>query len=146
MVAQRFVAVLFATAFASMASQEAGRAAAAPPRFELAPCPFAADDIVLKQVRCGYLSVPENRSIPDGRRLKLSVAILKSLSSNPRPDPVVVVAGGPGEPFVSRAPTLIANASMDILRADRDIILYDQRGVAFSEPKFCPELADAWAG
>jgi pimeloyl-ACP methyl ester carboxylesterase len=35
---------------------------------------------------------------------------------------------------------------MDVLRADRDIILYDQRGVGFSEPAFCPELADEWTG
>jgi pimeloyl-ACP methyl ester carboxylesterase len=98
----------------------------------------------LKQVRCGYVAVPENRAIPDGRRLKLAVAILRSLSPNPRPDPVVIVAGGPGEQFVGRAPSLIANGSMDVLRADRDIILYDQRGVAFSEPQFCPELADEW--
>ena len=142
MVSQRFVAVLFAAALA-LAVQVAGRAAAAP-QFELAPCPFPADDAILRQVRCGFVAVPENRAIPDGRRLKLAVAILKSLSPSPRPDPVVIVAGGPGEPFVGRAPNLIANGSMDVLRADRDIILYDQRGVAFSEPKFCPELADDW--
>ena len=145
MVRQRLVAVLFATAVATVAAQDAGRVASMP-RFEAAPCPFPADDNILKQVRCGYLEVLENRAKPNGRRLKLAVAILKSFSRNPRPDPVVVLSGGPGEPFVGRVPTLIANRSMDVLRADRDIILYDQRGVSFSEPQFCPELAGAWAG
>jgi pimeloyl-ACP methyl ester carboxylesterase len=145
MVHQRLVAVLFATVAATIAAQDAGRAATKA-RFDVAPCPFAADDGVLKQVQCGYLDVPENRTKPDGRRLKLAVAILKSLSPNPRPDPVVVLSGGPGEPFVGRAPNFIANRSMDMLRADRDVILYDQRGVSFSEPKFCPDLVDAWAG
>jgi pimeloyl-ACP methyl ester carboxylesterase len=145
MVRQRLFAVLFATVAAMIAVQDAGRAAPNP-RFEVAPCPFPADDSILKQVRCGYLEVLENRAKPDGRRLKLAVAILKSLSPTSRPDPVVVLSGGPGEPFVGRVPTLITNKSMDVLRADRDIIVYDQRGVSFSEPKFCPELADAWAG
>ena len=145
MVRQRLLAVLFATAAAAIAAQDAGRAATKP-RFDVAPCPFPADESVLKQVQCGYLQVPENRAKPEGRRLKLAVAILKSLSPNPRPDPLVILSGGPGEPFVARVPTLIANKSMDVLRADRDIIVYDQRGVAFSEPKFCPELEDAWAG
>ena len=144
MVPQRFATVLFAAALATTAGQVAGDSAAAAPRFEPTPCPFAADDSTLKHIRCGYVAVPENRAKPDARRLKLAVAILKSLSPNPRPDPVVIVAGGPGEPFVGRAPSLIANGSMDVLRADRDIILYDQRGVAFSEPQFCPELADEW--
>ena len=145
MVRQRLPAALFATVLAMIASQDAGRAATNP-GFEVAPCPFPADDSILKQVRCGYLEVLENRAKPDGRRLKLSVTILKSLSPTPRPDPVVVLSGGPGEPFVGRVPTFIANKSLDVLRADRDIIVYDQRGVSFSEPAFCPQLADAWAG
>jgi pimeloyl-ACP methyl ester carboxylesterase len=145
MVRQRLFAVLFATVVAMVAAPDV-RLAATTPRFELAPCPFPADDSVLKHVRCGYLEVPENRGKPGSRRLKLAVAILKSLGPNPRPDPVVILSGGPGEPFVARVPTLIANKSMDVLRADRDIIVYDQRWVSFSEPKFCPELEDAWAG
>ena len=143
MVTLRFAAVSFATALATFAAEPT---ASEMPRFEPAPCPFPADDTTLKQVRCGYVAVPENRAQPDSRRLKLAVAILKSSRPNPRPDPVVIVAGGPGEPFVSRAPNLIANGSMDILRADRDVILYDQRGAGFSEPAFCPELAAERSG
>lgn len=146
MVIQRLVALSFAAGLATVATQAAARAAAQIPRFELAPCPFPADDSILKHVRCGYLEVLENRARPEGRRLKLAVAILKSLSPIPSPDPLVVLSGGPGEPFVGRVPSLIASGSMDVVRADRDIILYDQRGVAFSEPRFCPELTDAWAG
>ena len=101
---------------------------------------------VLEQVRCGYVTVPENRSVPDGRRLRLAVAILKSLSSTPRPDPVVYLAGGPGNTAVDRAPGLVINGTMDALRADRDVILYDQRGIGFSEPAFCPEVMSERAG
>ena len=46
------------------------------PAFEEAPCPFTAG-----------ATVAENRAVPDRRRLKLAVAILKSLSASPRPAP-----------------------------------------------------------
>jgi pimeloyl-ACP methyl ester carboxylesterase len=145
MVAQRLFAIFWASAFATLAPAT-GRTTLADPRFEAAPCPFKAEATVLEQVRCGYVTVPENRSLPDGRRLRLAVAILKSLSSTPRPDPVVYLAGGPGDTAVARAPGFVINGTMDALRADRDVILYDQRGIGFSEPAFCPEVMSERAG
>ena len=65
------------------------------PRFESAPCPFEGAE-KQEDVKCGYLVVPENRSLPNGRTLRLAVAILKSLSDNPLPDPLVYLSGGPG--------------------------------------------------
>ena len=49
----------------------------------------------LKAARCGYLVVPENRSRPAGRSIRLAVAIVPALSRRPAPDPVVYLAGGP---------------------------------------------------
>jgi pimeloyl-ACP methyl ester carboxylesterase len=141
MVASRFLCIFWATAFVTVTAQDAGRPTVPGPTFENAPCPFTADAKVLEQLRCGYVTVPENRAVPDGRRLKLAVAILKSLRATPRPDPVVFLAGGPGNALVVRARGVVTNGQMDALRADRDVILYDQRGVGFSEPVFCLELA-----
>ena len=152
------VVILSSMIFAMAAAQDT-RQPSPGPRFEEAPCPFTADPKALEQVRCGYVTVLENRSAPDGRRLlKLSVAILKSLSRKPRPDPVVVLAGGPGSPLVTAAPgvamagsvqgdvanQMVAKALIQALRADRDVIFYDQRGVGFSEPKMCPEEDANW--
>ena len=95
MVARRLFAILCASAFATLAP-EASRTTLADPRFEAAPCPFKAEAKVLEQVRCGYVTVPENRSLPDGRRLRLAVAILKSLSSAPRPIRWFISPGDPG--------------------------------------------------
>jgi pimeloyl-ACP methyl ester carboxylesterase len=39
---------------------------------------------------------------------------------------------------------MVAKALIQALRADRDVIFYDQRGVGFSEPKMCPEEAINW--
>jgi pimeloyl-ACP methyl ester carboxylesterase len=110
------------------------------PRFEEAPCPFSASHEVLQRFRCGWLEVPENRALPDGRRLRLAVAILKSTSLTPRPDPIVFVNGGPGTTTVVRAARFATSTAWANLLAERDIILYDQRGVGLSEPEFCPSL------
>ena len=39
---------------------------------------------------------------------------------------------------------MVAKALIQALRADRDVIFYDQRGVGFSEPKMCPEEDANW--
>src|SRR5262249_26505729 len=48
------------------------------------------------EIQCGYLTVPENRNIADGRTLRLLVAHIKATSPTPKPDPIVLLAGGPG--------------------------------------------------
>lgn len=63
--------------------------------FEPAECKF---EIPPGQtVECGYLTVPEDRSQPEGPTIRLHVAIFRTDSDNPAPDPVVYLAGGPGE-------------------------------------------------
>jgi len=110
------------------------------PEFEETPCPFDADDEILEQVRCGFLIVPENRSVSDGRQLRLAVAILKSTNPYPQPDPLVYLTGGPGQGFVRNTPGILRNEFWNRLREDRDIILYDRRGTGYSEPQICPDL------
>jgi hypothetical protein len=46
--------------------------------------------------RCGYLTVPENRSKPNGRTIKIFVVRVPAVSATPKPDPLVVLSGGPG--------------------------------------------------
>ncbi len=66
------------------------------PLFEEGHCPFHASQEQLNQIRCGWLTVPENHSEPDGSHLRLAVAIVSSLSDDPEPDPLVYIPGGPG--------------------------------------------------
>ncbi len=99
---------------------------------------------MLQQVRCGSLSVLENRSRPEGPRLRIAVVVLKSLSTTPKSDAIVWVAGGPGESVVVRAAVYIRSGVLNHWRAERDIVLYDQRGAGFSEPRLCPEEAPNW--
>jgi len=137
----RAVAVLVSLVFvATGAAQE--NSTTAPSRFEASACPFKADESLLAQVRCGYLIVPENRARPEGRQLRLAVAVVKSPSATPRPDPIVLLSGGPGDSFVQSTPR---HANLwPGLRADRDLVIWDQRGTGYSEPAFCPDLRARW--
>jgi pimeloyl-ACP methyl ester carboxylesterase len=88
-------------------------------------------------VECGYLVVPERHSQPDGPTIRLAVAIFKSHSPFPAPDPLVIAQGGPGGSSIEFADLIAFNS----LRDRRDIILFDQRGTLHSEPALlCPEI------
>jgi len=109
-------------------------------KFESAQCQF---EIPPGQtVECGYLTVPEDRSQPDGPTIRLHVAIFRSHSDNPAPDPIVYLAGGPGGNALEAVP-LVFNQRFAPFLADRDFIIFDQRGVGYSEPALdCQELID----
>ena len=84
-----------------------GAAAALGPRstalagdLELERCRLTADLMPAAFARCGTLAVPEDPSAPGGRTVDIFVARVPSLSSTPRPDPLVLIAGGPGESTV----------------------------------------------
>jgi pimeloyl-ACP methyl ester carboxylesterase len=95
--------------------------------------------------QCGTVDVPENRARPNGRRIKLFVAVLPANTASPRPDPFVILAGGPGQAASQLAPFA---AQMNALRRTRDIVLVDQRGTGRSAPLDCmafePNRRDAF--
>jgi len=102
--------------------------------FKSADCPF--DIPEGEHIECGYLVVPEDRSRPGGPTIQLAVAILKSHSANPAPDPVIFLAGGPGDSGLAWVDTFRRSS----LREIRDFILLDQRGTGYSKPSLqCQE-------
>ena len=92
-------------------------------------------------IECGYLSVPEDRSQKNSPMIQLHVAIVRT--ENPKPDPVVVLQGGPGANalgFISNWLYLFKD-----VRMERDLIVLDQRGTGYSEPSLdCPEAEGQW--
>ncbi len=113
-------------------------AANAVPRFEKADCWFTAP--TGRDVECGYLIVPEDHAQPDGKTIKLAVARFKSDAATPQPDPIVYLEGGPGgsplKAYVSQLDALFGP-----LLANRDLIMFDQRGTGYSQPVLnCPEI------
>jgi pimeloyl-ACP methyl ester carboxylesterase len=89
--------------------------------------------------RCHGLRVPSDWQRPDSPPLDLFVMVLPALNGAPAADPVVVLAGGPGQGG-SDDPRGTA-AMLAPMRASRDIILVDQRGTGRSAPSLrCPAL------
>ncbi|MFF2080144.1 alpha/beta fold hydrolase [Kitasatospora sp. NPDC058162] len=112
-------------------ARTAGSAAFTPGACPRTPEPVPA----LENARCGTLTVPENRAEPDGRTITLGVAIVPALSRTPAPDPVVWLAGGPGDDAVGEAQLAVDSG----LNRDRDLILMSQRGTYSADPALtCP--------
>lgn len=111
------------------------------PTFEPKNCPFTLPpEFARETVRCGMVTVPERHNNPTGKTIRLGVAILKSKSATPQPDPLVMAQGGPGASMLELLPAFLP--SLGGMR-DRDIILFDQRGTRYSEPfLFCQEIYD----
>ncbi|NVB40552.1 alpha/beta fold hydrolase [Pseudenhygromyxa sp. WMMC2535] len=90
---------------------------------------------VLADAHCGVVSVPEDRSEPTGRRIDLRVVVAPATGRDPAPDPVFLLAGGPGQGAASFAGQL-APALAEIRRA-RDLVFVDLRGTGSSQPLVC---------
>ncbi|MFW5926414.1 MAG: alpha/beta hydrolase [Wenzhouxiangella sp.] len=103
---------------------------------DLEGCEFsAAGGRLTESARCGTLEVAENPARPEGRRIELAYAVTPARASAPRPDPVVFLAGGPGQSARDMLP-MIKRALRDINR-DRDLIFVDQRGTGGSNILDC---------
>ena len=125
-----------------LAGQASCAGAAAPSRpaytpvFEKDSCPFAvpSGQVAGRTVECGYLLVPEDRLDPLGRTIRLAVAIFHPVEGTIQPDPVIYLAGGPGASALELIYLSFDQGYAPILAADRDLVIFDQRGVGFSEP------------
>jgi manganese oxidase len=104
-----------------------------PVRFLAAPCPFELPDEDMRDTDCGWVTVPENWDDPEGRTVRIPVAVLRARSQNPRPDVLVYLAGGP-TPTLDRTAEFVRAP----LREDRDLVLFDYRGMGYGE-RVCPD-------
>ena len=96
--------------------------AAAPqaPRLTPEPCRITdADGLVSTEARCGKLEVPEDPADPQGRKISLAIAVVPAVATKAKPDPLVLIAGGPGQGSIEAyAPLLDSFAG---LRRERDL-------------------------
>ncbi|MET0535457.1 MAG: alpha/beta hydrolase [Steroidobacter sp.] len=97
---------------------------------QLTPCKR---DGISPPARCGTFTVWENRDTKAGRTLDLNVILLEATGPDRRADPIVYLAGGPGEAAASMASTY----DRDEMRQQRDILLVDQRGTGNSNGLYC---------
>lgn len=114
-------------------------------RIAFHPCTLAPQYGAMSvEAQCGTLSVPENRAKPDGRKLSLAIAwVPASDNGDIAPDPVFMLAGGPGQSARDSYPQ-IAQAFGDVLK-HRNVVLVDQRGTGDSNLLSCERDAGATA-
>lgn len=97
------------------------------------------ESCTIKQVdtaaRCGLLQVPQDHAQPDsGKMVSIHVAVLPAMARHAEPDPLYLLAGGPGQ----AASDLGALVSvLHTVRRSRDIVLVDQRGTGQSKTLTC---------
>jgi pimeloyl-ACP methyl ester carboxylesterase len=108
-------------------------------RIAFTPCtlatPFGSAGV---EAQCGTLAVPEDPARPAGRRLALHVAwIPADDNGRTEPDPVFMLAGGPGQAASESYPQ-VAPAFAAVLEK-RNVILVDQRGTGKSHPLKCAD-------
>lgn len=84
---------------------------------------------------CAPFSVPENWDRPDGRRIDLRLAIVRSEAPAAARDLAVLLAGGPGQAATQAYPR-VAAAFAPLLR-QRNLVLMDQRGTGASHALDC---------
>ena len=102
----------------------------------LHPCDLPGLD---RPARCAVLPVLETHGDPRGRRIDIRVVVVPSRASS-QPDPVVVLAGGPGQGAAELAAPLVERLAF--LAEHRDLVFIDQRGTGGSSPLVCPPPPD----
>lgn len=133
-----YIPILFLTLLASCSTSNLP--ADPEPSLSLEDCALTSLSGRQVDAKCGILSVPEDRANPNGRQIDLHFAVIPAISRSPEPDPVFLLAGGPGQSAIETFPAtfgLLFN-----LHQDRDIVLVDQRGTGKSNPLRCidPEV------
>jgi pimeloyl-ACP methyl ester carboxylesterase len=111
------------------------------PRFEPEECRIRN---LNENAECGHVIVPHDRSDPGASTIRIAVQIFKSTSPNPAPDPVIFLAGGPGNPSTQLFKLMGQfETNIEPWLARGDVIVYDRRGGGFSEPNLqCPEVVE----
>jgi len=110
------------------------------PVFEDSSCAF--ERPLGFRVECGYLVVPEDRDEPDGRQVRLHVALFPSSADDPAADPVVYLDGGPGGEPLDTLQFGFEERFAPFLET-RDVIIFDQRGTGWSDPALnCPQYRE----
>ena len=144
MIASRICGAVGAlAAFAAFAGATSASAETLP-RYEKAECWFVVPQE--QKAECGFMTVAEDHAKPEGRTVRLPVVVIKASSGKSKPDPIVFLTGGPGQPI---------GADKDGIKdwwlfADfwpwmktRDLILFEQRGNGMSKPSLNCAEADA---
>lgn len=93
-------------------------------------------------VLCGFVSVPLRHDDPQSPRIRLATVIIPALDRAARkPDPLFLAQGGPGGSTIGGFGEVLIKDPRKRPTLDRDLVLWDQRGTYFSQPRLqCREV------
>ena len=103
------------------------------PEFNPSACPYdlnVPSDVTLS---CGFVTVLENRATLRGNTIDLYVVRIQGERRFLNRDPIIYLEGGPGGSATLGTQRFIDKARF--LYTDRDLILFDQRGIGGSKPR-----------
>jgi pimeloyl-ACP methyl ester carboxylesterase len=92
---------------------------------------------VRNSLLCGVVQRPLDPARPDGVRIDVHYVVAPALARRKLPDPVFLLAGGPGQSAITLAPSALALFAR--LNNRRDIVFVDQRGTGTSAPLVCDD-------
>jgi pimeloyl-ACP methyl ester carboxylesterase len=105
------------------------------PKFASTECPGRVVASSTREMRCGYLTVPEDRSNPSGRKIRDFVVRVEPTSATNAP-PVIFAGGHLGSPLDYADLSAVADHL-----AGPELIGLEPRGTGYSEPNLsCPEV------
>lgn len=96
---------------------------------------------VATEVQCGSVRRPLDPARPDGPAIDVHVVVVPALARNKLPDPVLLLAGGPGQSAIGLTSTVLPRLSR--LNYRRDLVFIDQRGTGRSAALDCPDETPA---
>lgn len=130
------LALLAAACLAATPGSHAANGPTATAALAFKPCRLEhRSRLISIEAQCATLRVPEDAAAPRGRQVDLFVAKVPAISGRKSPDPLVLIAGGPGMGSSDMYPG-VAQA-FGRIRRDRDLIIIDQRGTGRSNPLNC---------
>ena len=113
---------------AALALTTCGAAQAGP----LKPCRISGME---SEVQCGSVTRPLDPAKPQGTQIEVQYIVVPAMARNKQPDPVLFLAGGPGQSAIDVASAVMGRLSR--LNNRRDLVFVDQRGTGRSAPLQC---------
>ncbi|MGE0047149.1 MAG: alpha/beta fold hydrolase [Hyphomonadaceae bacterium] len=120
---------------AALCACASAQQAAPPSMFTVAPCERAIEGL---DTECGTVSVPEDYANPEGRRIALSVVVIRAAEAARPRRAIFELEGGPGFGVTDNAGDY--SGFLAPLRRRSDIVLFDMRGTGRSNPLVCTAL------
>jgi pimeloyl-ACP methyl ester carboxylesterase len=111
----------------------------APPALAATPDPTRPCRVegVATELRCGRVQRPLDPAAPQGRQIEVHYLVVPAMARNKQPDPVLMLAGGPGQSAIQVAARVLPRLSR--LNNRRDLVFIDQRGTGRSAPLQCAD-------